>query len=149
MTTMSKMILVNAPVELVWSYVENPLQVASMNDRIVDVRNLQPNKAGGYNCTLVYSIAGQSLEVALRTTEYVRNERLVTQVSRGLESVQTWTLRQTGTVTTVNLDIDYHVEMPLLGQLAERIASKRGEADIETMLLRLKDICESLSTAGL
>jgi len=145
MTSMSKMILVNAPVELVWSYLENPLQVAAMNDQIIDVRDLRPSKIGSYDCTLVYEIAGQALEIVQRTTEYVRHERLVTQSTRGLESVQAWTLQQTGTVTTVNFDIDYHVEMPLLGRFVESIASKQGEAGIEKMLLRLKDTCEALS----
>lgn len=143
--TLTKMILVNAPVELVWSYVENPLQVASLSDRISKVNNIVPCSLGGYNCTMVYDADGQAVEVTVQTTEYLRHERLVTRMSPGLDSTQTWTLKQTGTVTTLNLEFEYHVNVPLLGRLAESAATRRIEADIEKMLLRLKDVCESLS----
>ncbi len=146
MKTLSKTIVVRAPAELVWSYIENPLQVASMNDRVTGVRDLEPAARGGYDCTLIYNVNGLPMEVSLHTSEYVAYERLVTRVSGGLDSVQTWTLQASGSVTTVNLDIEFSVDAGLLRGLAESIGLRLGESDIDKMLMRLKDICEALSS---
>lgn len=145
MTTASKTIQVNAPVDLIWSYVENPLQVAAMSGSLSDVRDLTPSDVGGYNCTLVYNIGGRSVDIALHTTEYIRNERLVTRLAGALESVQTWAFRPSGRGTKVNLTVDYQVDARLLSQWNDNIAEGRVETDIDQTLIRLKDVCEALS----
>ena len=49
-------------------------------------------------------------------------------------------------MTTVNLDIEFSVDAGLLRGLAESIGLRLGESDIDKMLMRLKDICEALSS---
>lgn len=148
MAAFSKMILVRAPVSVVWSYLENPLQVVAMHDRIVGVRDIEPCGLGGYNCTVVYDVGGQHLDVDVQTVEYVRHQRLVTRTERGVKTLQTWTVSQEGEVTTVNVTMEYQLDMPLLGRVASSVAARMGEADMETMLLRLKDICEAMASTS-
>lgn len=139
------MILVSAPATLVWSYLENPLQSVSMSDQVVDVRDVVPCASGGYNCTVIYEMNGQRLEIPIETTEYdERTRRLVVRTRRGLESVQTWSVDEGDTVTQVNLHMEYKVDVPLLGKLAETVVARMGEGDIEQMLYRLKDNIEAV-----
>jgi carbon monoxide dehydrogenase subunit G len=145
MASFSKMILVRAPVAVVWSYLENPLQVVAMSDRIVGVRDITPCDVGGYNCTVVYDLNGQQLDVDVQTVEYVRHERLVTRSERGVRTLQTWTVSDEGELTSVNVAMDYQLDIPLLGRVASSVAARMGENDMETMLLRLKDICEAMA----
>jgi hypothetical protein len=140
----SKKVLIMAPPSLVWTFLENPLHVIAMSERVVSVNDVRASDIGGYDCTLVYNMNGQQLEIPIETVEYERDKRLVTRTVRGVVSQTTWRLEPIGALTQVTSEVDYRVDMPVINGVAASVAARMGENDLEKVLYRLKDNVEAV-----
>ncbi|MBU0493591.1 MAG: SRPBCC family protein, partial [Chloroflexi bacterium] len=72
------------------------------------------------------------------TTEYIPNQRIVTQSTTGIANTFTWTYQSEDGGTRVTLEVAYTVPVPLLGKLAAALIVRQNEREAETLLANLK-----------
>ena len=90
MGTMKKSITINAPVEKVFEYAENPENYPEIWPSLVEVKNIKELPNGGHSFDWVYKMAGMRLNGSSENIEYVPNERTAARTSGGIESTVTW-----------------------------------------------------------
>jgi uncharacterized membrane protein len=109
---------------------------------MVEVKNAAINSINGYDFDWLYKMGGMHFEGASKTTEWLKNKRIVTRSTKGIESRFAWDYAVEGEYTRITLDIEYRIPIPLIGKLAEAIIVKQNEHEAETMLNNLKDKME-------
>ena len=138
MAKLQKSITINAPVEKVFAYLSDPNNLPEIWPSMVEIKDVQPAPAGGYNFGWVYKMAGMRFEGASETTEEVPNQRTVTRSTKGIESHFIWTYQPESGGTKLTVDIEYTVPVPLLGKLAEAFIIKQNDQEANALLANLK-----------
>jgi carbon monoxide dehydrogenase subunit G len=89
MAKVEKTITINAPVEKVFGYVEDPMSQLEYLPSIVEVKDVTGQGVGGhYRWT--YKMAGVRFDGESTLTEYTSNERMVVEGKGGIASTWTW-----------------------------------------------------------
>jgi uncharacterized protein YndB with AHSA1/START domain len=143
MAKVEKTITINAPVEKVFSYVEEPTNLLEYWPSMVEVKDVEPLPNGGTKFRWVYKMGGVHLEGTSEATEYVVNQRTVTENKGGIEGTVTWTYETQDGGTKVTFEAKYTVPVPVLGKLAESLIVKLNEREAETLLANVKDRMEA------
>ncbi len=138
MATLKASITINAPVDKVFAYLSDPNNLPKVWPNLVEVKDVQPAPAGGYNFSWVYKMAGMRFDGASETVEQIPNQRTVTRSSKGIESHFVWTYEPEDGGTKLTVEIEYKVPVPLLGKLAESLIVKQNEQEASTLLANLK-----------
>ncbi len=143
MAKVEKTITINAPVEKVFAFMEDPANLPAIWPSMVEVKNIKPEPAGGYNYDWIYKMGGMHIEGSSKTAEYEQNKRLVDKSSKGIESEFTWIYQPEGGGTKLTVEVAYKVPVPVLGKLAESLIVKMNEREADTLLHNLKSIMEA------
>ena len=138
MGTMKKSITINAPVEKVFDYAENPENFTEIWPSLEEVKNIKEQANGGQSFDWVYKMAGIRLSGSSENIEYVRNERTVARTSGGIESTITWEYQAVDGGTKFTATTEYKIPIPVLGKLAESVIIKMEENGQEVLLANLK-----------
>jgi uncharacterized membrane protein len=138
MAKLTRTIAINAPVEKVFAYMNEPINLPEIWPSMVEVKDVKPSPAGGYNFGWVYKMAGMRFEGASETTESITNQHVVTKSTRGIESTFVWAYEPEDGGTKLTLEVEYSVPIPLLGKLAEAFIVKQNEHEADVMLANLK-----------
>ena len=131
-------ITINAPVEDVFSCIDEPSNLPEIWPGMVEAKDVQRLPNGGNSFRWVYKMAGMRFEGTSEDTEYVVNQRVVSKTKGGIESTVTWTLQPEASGTKVTFEAEYSVPIPLLGKLAEAFIVKQNEREAELLLANLK-----------
>ena len=83
-------------------------------------------------------LRGQSVVV-----EFVPNERAVHQNIGAIPSTWTYTVEPHDEGTTLTIEADYTIPVPVLGKMAEHVAARRNARDLEAALLDIKETLET------
>jgi carbon monoxide dehydrogenase subunit G len=142
MATLSKSIFIQAPVEKVFAFMDNPTNMLQIWPSMVDVRNVKDPGDGRKTYDWTYKMAGMKFDGSSEDTEMVRNERVVTMSKGGIDSKFTWEFVPENGGTRVDVKVDYKVPVPVLGKLAEGVIIKQNEREMETLLANLKSVME-------
>ena len=143
MVTVTKTIAINAPVEKVFSYLDEPVNIPEVWPSLVEVSEVQRLPNGGTSFRWTYKMAGMRFEGASETIEYAANHHTLVKSKGGIESMIKWTFQPEAGGTKVIFDADYTVPVPLLGKLAEAFIVKQNEQEAETILANLKSRMEA------
>jgi uncharacterized membrane protein len=138
MAKITKSVTINAPVEKVFAFISEPTNLPEIWPSMVEVKDLQPSPAGGYNFDWVYKMAGVRFNGASETTESVTNQCIVTKSTKGIESKFVWTFETKDSGTKLTVETEYSVPVPLLGKLAEAFIVKQNEHEADVLLANLK-----------
>jgi len=138
MAKVERSITINAPVEKVFSYWEEPTNRPEVWPSMVEAKDVQPLPNGGNRFGWVYKMAGVRLEGTTETTEYVANQCIVEKTKGGIESTLTWTFQPEDGGTKLTVEIEYTVPIPVLGKVAEAFIVKVNEHEAELLLANLK-----------
>jgi uncharacterized membrane protein len=138
MAKITRSITINAPVEKVYAFMSEPTNLPEIWPSMVEVKDVQPSPAGGYNFSWVYKMAGMRFEGASETTESITNQRVVTKSTKGIGSTFVWMYEPEDGGTKLTLEVEYIVPIPLLGKLAEAFIVKQNEHEADVMLANLK-----------
>jgi uncharacterized protein YndB with AHSA1/START domain len=132
-------IRIEAPVEKVFGYLEDPATNPEWLPGMVEVRDIARTEEGvGGHFKWVYKMAGMTFEGESKTTEFVRNERMVVDSKGGIASRWTWTFAPHEGGTRLDLVVDYTVPVPVLGRLAEALVLKQNEREANLALVNIK-----------
>jgi uncharacterized membrane protein len=143
MAKMQKTVSIQAPLQKVFDYSADPNNLPKFWHSISNIHDVQDAGNGGKNFAWSYKMAGINVEGASRTTEFIPNQRIVTQSTKGIESHFVWTYQPENSGTKVTVEVEYVVPIPVLGKLAEAIIVKQNEQDAEDLLKNLKTQMEA------
>jgi uncharacterized protein YndB with AHSA1/START domain len=138
MARIKKTITINAPVEEVFGYVEEPANVPEYWPSVIEVKDVKPLPNGGTKYRWVYKMAGVRFEGSSEAMEYVLNQRTVTDNKGGVPGTITWTYEPEDGGTKVTFEAEYTVNVPLLRRLAESFLVKVNEQEAEAVLANVK-----------
>jgi uncharacterized membrane protein len=138
MAKITKSITINAPVEKVYAFMSGPTNLPEIWPSMIEVKDVQPSPAGGYNFGWVYKMAGMRFEGASETTESITNRRTVTKSTKGIQSTFVWMYEPEDGGTKLTVEAEYVVPVPLLGKLAEAFIVKQNEHEADVLLANLK-----------
>jgi len=138
MAKITKSVTINAPVEKVYAFMSEPTNLPEIWPSMVEVKDVQPSPAGGYNFSWVYKMVGVRFDGASETTEAIPNQRVVTKSTKGIESTFVWMYEPGDGGTKLTLEVEYTVPIPLVGKLAEAFIVKQNQHEADVMLANLK-----------
>lgn len=135
MTKVQRSIYIDAPVEKVFGYLDDPSNIPKICPDILEVKDVERLPNGGYSYRWVYKMAGMHREGPAQTTRYVPNERIV---EKSAANTTTWIFRPESEGTRVTLEYEYGMSIPLVGRLVESLTAKQAGRELETNLTNLK-----------
>lgn len=144
MAKVEKSILIDAPVEKVFSYVnEDPTNLLEIWPSMVDVKDVEQLPNGGTRFRWVTKLAGVRQEGTSEDIEVVPNQKVVSKTKGDVDSTATWTYEPEDGGTRVTTVTEYTVPVPVLGKVAEAFVVKANEREAEVLLANLKDRMET------
>jgi uncharacterized membrane protein len=139
MPKIERSVTINAPVEKVFAYIADANTELEWMPSIIDVKDVTKTKEGvGSHFRWVYKLAGMRFEGETTTTEYILNQRMVSQTKGGIVSTWTYVFAPHAGGTKLNLVIDYTVPIPVLGKLAEALVLKQNEREADLAMANIK-----------
>lgn len=134
-------IIVNAPPSRVFAYVNDPNNLPEWMPGMLEIRNLVGSGPGQqYDWTykmLGFHFRGQNVVV-----EYEPEKRAVHQSIGMISSDWTITVEPHGEGTKLGTEAEYSIPVAVLGKLAEHIAARRNQREMEVALLNAKEMLE-------
>lgn len=141
--TASHTVRVDAPVEEVFAYVDEPENHVGLTPSITDVSEVEPLDNGGKRLRYTYELVGVPLTGTMRTPEYVRNERIVFEMAGDLSGTLTWAFEPDDGGTRVTYSGEYELPGGVLARVAEPFAVRYNERQLRTTLENLRERVES------
>lgn len=138
MARVEKEVIVNAPIEKVFSYISEPDNLVEFWPSLIEIKDIQSLPNGGYSGRWVYKMAGMRFEGTGEYTQIIPNQWFIVETTGGVRSTMTWTFRSVPDGTRVNFTIEYRVPIPLLGKLAEAIIVMMNEQEGDLMMANLR-----------
>jgi uncharacterized membrane protein len=142
MAKVHKSIEIKAPVEKVFSYVDDPKNSPEWITNMIEVNNV--TGAGvGKRFNWVWKMAGIKLQGESTNTEYVQNKRIVLKTKGGIDATWDFKFESQKNDTKFDVDVDYSIPVPVVGKLAEKLVLKRNDRDLEMAVINLKERLET------
>ena len=138
MPILEKAITIKAPVDRVFKFVSDPVNLPQIWPSLFEIKGVRTLPNGGHKFEWLYNMAGQKVEGTVETLEHVPNERIVDKAIGDVESVFTWKFHGENGTTKVEFLADYKTPMPFLDPKDERFVLKRNEFEAYALLENLK-----------
>lgn len=139
---------INAPLEEVFAYMDNPAHQADITPSLVKSELIERLPNGGSRASYVYSFLGIKFEGEVQATTYTPNQLIVFDMEGGLEGQIVWTFREHDDGTRVIYEAKYEIPLPVLKKVAEAVAKRYNKREVGTLLANLKDQMESQRTSA-
>ncbi len=143
MAKVEKTITINAPVEKVFNYIDQPTNLPEIWPSLMEIKDVQTLPNGGHTDRWVYKMAGIRFEGTTEGIEHVTNQRIVSKTKGGVKSTQTWVFQPEADGTKVTFEVEYNIPIPVLGKLAEAIIVKMNDREGDSILANLKTRMEA------
>ena len=141
MAKVERSITINAPVEKVFNYIEDPMNNPEWVPSIMEITDVSGSGVGKHH-RWTYKMAGVLLKGETTFTEHIPNERIVTQSKGGVTSTWIFSFKTQDGGTMMELDIEYTIPIPVLGKIAEKIVLKRNEREADLAISNIKEKME-------
>ena len=149
MALIEKSGIVDAPVEAVFDYMEDPMNVPEFAPGVERVEVLRrTDERVGDSFRLVYSVIGIDFPITFAVTESERPHTLVSRMEGAMTGEFRWQLEDADGGTEVRLRIDYQVKGGAVGRafdtlLLERMNEKNAERMVGNLKLRAESAARS------
>ena len=138
MLKLEKEITIEAPIEKVFGYVEEPTHFPEFWPSLFEVKDVTTLPKGGHKFMWLYNFAGKKIEGTTETFEYVQNEKIVDKTYGDLESVFTWTFSGENGTTSVRFMAEYDTPEKFFPSGEKEFIIRRNEFEADTLLANLK-----------
>ncbi len=142
MTIINSSTKINAPVDKVFAYVTDPTNLAEWMVGITEIKDVTGSGVGARH-HWTYKMVGVPLHGESTISEFIPNERWVTDSKGGATSIFKFNFAPHEGGTKLDVVIDYTIPIPVLGNLAEKLVLKRNQKDMDVSMDNLKDIMEA------
>jgi uncharacterized membrane protein len=143
MARVIKSISIEAPVEKVFGYFDDPTNLPEVWPSLLEVSEVKRLPNGGSSFRFVYKMAALRFEGTSEDVDYIPNELTITESKGGIDSTITLTYRPEGEGTRLTFENEYTVPIPVLGRLAEAVILRQNEREVELILANVKDALEA------
>lgn len=126
MATIERSIVIEAPLEKVFDYMDYPPHQAEM----------LPN--GGSRSDWTYKMFGVKLEGSVEAVEYGPNEKIFFEMTGSIGGRISWTFEERNNAKEVTYHADYALPIPRLGEPLTELAAGYNEREVEATLANLK-----------
>ena len=141
MVKVERSIIINAPVEKVFSYISDPNSELESIPSITDIRDIT-GQGVGQRWGWSYKMFGVSLKGESEVIEYIPNQRLVHKSTGGITSTWTYTFNPEAGGTRLNVIVEYTIPVPVLGKVGERLVLHRTEREADLAMTNIKERLE-------
>lgn len=138
MISVSEDIPIDAPVEGVYEYMDNPYNHAEVTPSITDVRNVERLENGGKRLEHTYTMAGIGVDGELEETEHVENELMRFEMRGELEGEIELTFEEEEGGTRLTYTAEYDIPGKVLEKLVEPFVRRYNERELRTTLENVK-----------
>jgi uncharacterized protein YndB with AHSA1/START domain len=137
-------IIIHAPVEKVFAYLEDPMSNPEWLPGMIAVKDIVTTEDRiGSSFKWLYKMAGIQFEGKSTTLEFEPGQRLVVKSEGGIVSTWSWTFAPHDDGTKLDVVIDYKVPVPVLGKLAEALVHKQNQREVDLAMLNIKTRMEA------
>jgi len=144
MPTVERTISINAPVEKVFEYISDATnQPEFIPSQVESEFVIRTEEGVGSQTRWVYKLLGIRFKGESTCTEYVPNERIVTESRGGIVSTWTYTFEPEDGGTKLTMVVDYTIPIPVLGKFAEALVLRQNEREADLANANLKAIMEA------
>jgi len=130
-------IIINAPVEKIFAYLDDPMNGMDFIPSITDIRGIT-GQGVGQKWGWTYKMMGLPLKGEAEVTEYIRNKRCVVKTTGGILSTWALTFKTKSRRTRLNLVVEYSIPVPVFGKLSERLVLRLNQREAEFAIANLK-----------
>lgn len=143
MATVERSFTIEAPLERVFTYLEDPTNLLEIWPSMVEITDVRQLPTGGDHYHWVYKMAGVRFEGDSETVEFERNEHFLQKNTGQIPSTFDWRFKAENGTTKIVLKTDYEIPETLLGKLAEPFILRLNEREADTFVGNLKDRMET------
>lgn len=143
MTTIERSIVIKAPVQQVFSYLEDPVHLLEVWPSMVEVKDVEPMPEGGRRYHWVYKMAGIRFEGDTETVEFEPDRHFLSKTTGHIPATYDFTFTSDNGTTRVAMKTEYEIPQQLLAKLAEPFIRKLNEREADAFLGNLKDRLET------
>jgi len=142
MASWKNSIIIHAPPDRVFAYLDEPSKLPEWLPSMVEIRNVIGSGAGQQQ-EWTYKMAGLLLRGQATVVEHVASKSAVHQTIGMISSTFGYAVEPHEEGTELTLEVEYSVPIPVLGKLAEHLVLRRNARDFEIGLENVKDLMES------
>ncbi len=144
MAKVENSIIINAPVEKVFTYLDDVEKNVEWLPGMVEVKDIHlTDERVGSHFQWVYKMVGIRMSGETTTTEYVPNRRVVTKSKGGITSTWTFTFDAHNGGTKLTILVEYTVPIPVLGKIVEALVLKQNDREAKLSLENIKAATEA------
>ena len=132
-------ITINAPVEKVFAYIDDPANGMGCLPSLTDVRDIT-GQGVGKRWKWTYKMMGLPLEGEAEVIEHIPNQRCIAKTTGSILSTWTWTFKAKAGRTRLHLLVEYTIPVPVLGKVAEGLVLRLNEREFTFAMANLKEI---------
>ena len=143
METVEKSIIINAPPEKVFEYIDDPMNDPEWMIGMVEVHEVEGLPGVGRHFHWTFKMVGIPLKGQSTTIEHVPNRRTVTESQGGVSSTWAADVEPEGEGTKLTMKVEYAIPVPVLGKLAEQLISKQNQRNLESSMETIKEMLEA------
>jgi len=143
MATIEKSITINAPVEKVFEYIDDPLKDPEWMIGMIEVRDVEGLPGVGRHFHWTFKMVGIPLKGDSTTMEHVLNRRTVTESVGAVSSTWAADLEPEGDGTKLTMKVDYTIPIPVLGKLAEHLVLRQNDRNLASSMENIKHMLEA------
>ncbi len=141
MASWKNSIVIHAPADRVFAYVDDPINLVEWLPSMVEIRNVIGTGAGQQQ-EWTYKMAGLLLRGQATVVEHVPNKSAIHQTIGMISSDFGYAVEPHAEGSVLTLEVEYSV-IPVLGKLAEHIALRRNEREFQIALENVKETLEA------
>ena len=141
MSKIVKYILINAPVEKVFEYLSDPMNMLDWHPNVIGIRDV--NGCGEkQNWTWNYKLLGFTFTGEVQVVKSIINTERTIKSTGGIWSERTWRFKKEAGGTRLDYILEYTVPNSIISKLGEFIAIQRSERVVNTALTNIKEKME-------
>lgn len=142
MLTVSETIDINAPVEDVFAYMDDPHNQQAVSPSVTDIRDVQQDESGK-SLAFTYEMAGVPVDGRMETRVYDPPNRIVFDMEGALSGTITWEFERIDEGTRVTYGAEYDLPSDVLETVVRPFAERYNERELRTTLENLKTRMEA------
>jgi hypothetical protein len=139
--SLNRSAVIAAPPGQVFAYVSDPMKMAEWIPSLVEIRDLI-GEGEGQQFGWTYKYVGILLNGQTTVVEFVQDECFVMQSIGTISSVWAMRIAPHPDGSTLTIDVEYAIPIPVLGKLAERVVLKRDARTLKLALTNAKELIE-------
>jgi uncharacterized membrane protein len=142
MPRIHKSVEINAPVEKVYSYIEELRKYPGWIRNLIEVKDVKESGVGTHY-TWTWKMARMLFKGKATNIEDIPNKCFVVKSKGDIESTWEFKIETHKNVTILDLDIDYSLPVQVLGKNAGKLIKQNNDRDADRTIMNLKDRIES------